>query len=356
MVQAGIFHTFNQTGDLDVDHPLAIGRNILCQCGQMRVLGEVTGQFCDNLFPAEGDGAMIVGTVKGSVLDAHIGKIIDVELRYGKRILFLFVCQDHAVFRHEAEAGEHLVGGGFTLVGRCADHTGQGAFRLILHGSFCFGTAAYGHREGCQLCNDSGSGDCMFDGRRDNGIPVSAQLYGDLHIGNILVYKEKIRHHESAISAVHDNIPNLIIRRDKVSSLYIGAGNHAQKFSVIDRCSAAVQTGLVQERKTYEGQNIHTFGSFDHLGESFFRTIQKSALRVKIVAGASGEDQLRKYQDLDSLLVCFLHGSNDLLCVIVRICDPDHGGRSCHFYKTMFHFFISYYIRLWILRFHLSAR
>ena len=145
VIQPGIFHAFHQTGDLNVDHALTIGRNILCQSRQMRVLGEVTGQFGNDFFPAEGDGTMIIGTVKGAVLDPHIGKVIHVQLCHGKRVFFLLICQNHAVFCHEAKPGENLVRCGFALVGRGADHTRKGALGLVLYGSFRFVPAAYSH-------------------------------------------------------------------------------------------------------------------------------------------------------------------------------------------------------------------
>ena len=177
----------------------------------------------------------------------------------------------------------------------------------------------------------------MSDRRRNDSIPVCTQLNGNLHIGDVLVDKQKVCHHQSAISAVDDDIPHLIVRRNEVGTLDAGTGNHTKKFTVIYGRGAAVQASLIQERKSHKSQHVHAFRCLDYLGKSFFRSVQKGTLSVQIIAGASGQDQFRKYQNLDALFIRFLHGSDDLLCIIVCICDPDHGGSSCHFYKTMFH-------------------
>ena len=66
--------------------------------------------------------------------------------------------------------------------------------------------------------------------------------------------------------------------------------------------------------------------------------IQQSVLQEEFAAGRAGQNQLREYQQLNSLPVRFPNRIDYSVCVIFCVCEPDFGRAGSHLNKSVLHF------------------
>ena len=123
VVQRGVFHPLHKAGYLHVDLPLAIGGQILLLFRQVWVPQIGPRQVC--FIELAAPNYAIVGfapAVKAASGSSHVQHGAHVNLRHGERSAVLVFCQHSAVFRHCAQAGIHIVGGGLTSARRRENH------------------------------------------------------------------------------------------------------------------------------------------------------------------------------------------------------------------------------------------
>ena len=299
--------------------------------------GEDPAQGGHFLLHAPGaDDVGIIAHVESAGGPAEIHHILHVDLADGQAVLTLVGGQDLAVFRHQAQAGEHVIRSALSLAGGGHHHAavepaGQEAdVQLRLVGG------ADGLREGGHLGDNGGAGEGMAQGRRGHRVHIGAQLHRNRQAREQLVFKQHIGEEGHTLPA-DDHLYGLLVGHGKVAAVHIGPGHQTQQLPVAHGGGAAVEPGAGGDGQAHKAEHIHAPGGLHHPQQRLLGALQDHPVADDVIAAAAGEAQLRKHQDLYALFRGVLDTVYDLAGIIVGVCHLNHRGGGSNLDKTMLH-------------------
>ena len=132
VVKPCVLHALYKAGDLDIKHALAVGRQILCLFGQVRVLLVGAGEGgVLKLAAPRADVVRIIAHVEAALRAAEVYHVLNVYLADGKAVFLLVGGEDDTVFGDHAQTGIDILGSALALAGRGHDDAAAQLLRLI---------------------------------------------------------------------------------------------------------------------------------------------------------------------------------------------------------------------------------
>ena len=339
MVQTGVFHSLNQSVHLNLHHALAVSGHVLFQSGQVRILGVVTGQHGFFLFHAPFRHVVShFAAAKRAALPAEIGHVVHVHLGNCQCAGLFFAVQNHAVFRHHAQTGEHVIRGGFAGAGRCHNHTSQQMLGTVLHIQLRLLGGGHGCRERCHLGNQRCAVNGLIDAHGHQLVHVVAHFHSNGQVAVHIAGEHHIVGQPGFVPAADNNVHGLIVRAAERRSVHFRAGHHGDDVAVVHCRCAAVQLAAQCVGQAHEHQHIQLFRSLYHLAQCVLAGIQQIAHANQVIAGHAGQRQLREHQNLYALFLGRLNGFNHTVGIVIRVSDANYRRCRSNFYKSVFHF------------------
>lgn len=118
VIEPCVLHALYKAGDLDIKHTLAVGGQILCLFGQVRVLLVSAGKDgVLKLAAPRADVVRIIAHVEAALCAAEVYHMLNIYLADGKAVFLLVGGEDDAVFGDHAQTGIYVLGSALALAG-----------------------------------------------------------------------------------------------------------------------------------------------------------------------------------------------------------------------------------------------
>ena len=360
-----VFHTFLKSHGLNIQNFLATLITFFLHRRNEWILGIRSGKFGFFLFYGKTNSCMAAGG--NCRIRRHssslIGHSLNIDLTVNNAVLKSSAFRKHGtIFRDHILSAKHKILGGLALSCACINISADQPCRLPAYQSSPVRIFPHHLIAGRKIDDNMGAVDGMTDTWRRRNPEILTELCRNSEFRKFLTLKDQVCSKRNlipefiflifhALQEVHKfhifflctgKLP-LFIKLVIIRNMSLRHKSHDA--AMIQGSCHIIELASVAQRKSHKDQSIRLFCLVCNMQKFIPRTVQKTSLEKKIVAGISCDTEFRKYHQLDMLFFHFANGFQDLLPVRLAVCNGNSRRCCCHLDKTMLHFFFL----LWLI-------
>ena len=354
-----MFHTFLKSHSLDIQDLLTALITFFLHRRNERILRILSGK--SGFFLCYGKTNSCMATDGNCRICGHSSSLISqslyIDLTVNNAVLKTSAFRKHgAIFRDHILSAEHKILSGLALSCACVNISADQPCGLPAYQSSPVGILPYHLIAGRKIDDNMGAVDGMTDTWRCRNPEILTELCRNSEFREFLTLKDQVCSKRNLITELIFLIFHALQEVHKFHifflctgklSLFIkliiirnmGLRHKSHDTAMIQGSCHIIELASVTQRKSHKDQGIRLFCLVCNMQKFIPRTVQKTSLEKKIVAGIACDTEFRKYHQLDMLFFHFMNGLQDFLPVCLAVCNGNSRRCCCHLDKTMLHFF-----------------